>query len=138
MTIFGDHSDHLEESAAAPIIKKIALDILRSLEGQDVPLRQIRDAVFELTQKRFTHGSFSGAMRDLIEENDGRVINTERGFYRYESNVKKREINNAIENLILSLDRIATANILKISNEDIEIIRKIPEIQARLSDLKID
>ncbi|QXJ48309.1 hypothetical protein [Bacillus altitudinis] len=128
---------HKEDSAAAPIIKEIALHLLKEAEGKDVALRDIKNFVIEATGKIFSSGSYSGAMRDLIEESRGRVINSDRGLYRYESNIKKREINDAIENLIRSLDDIATDNILKISDEDLDMIRNIPRIQHMLNELKI-
>lgn len=124
-------------AAAGPIIKKVALDILKGNEGNDVPLRVIRHIVAEVTGKEFSGGSFSGAMRDLVEESRGRVVNSDRGIYRYERNIKKREINDAIDNLIKELDNIATDNILKISDEDLEVIRRIPSIQDSLYLLKI-
>lgn len=132
-----ENIESAEDVSAAPIIKQIALDVLRSSEGQDVPLRFIRHAVHDITNREFSPGSFSGAMRDLVGESNGRVINPERGIYRYEKSIKKIQINEAIDGLIHSLNEIAIDNILKISDEDLKMIRKIPGIQEGLEKLKI-
>jgi len=126
-----------DDASAAPIIKRIALQILTLEEGKEVPLRYIRNVVQEVTNRNFSPGSFSGAMRDLIDESDGKVTNPERGFYRYERSIKKTQINELIEGLINDLDNVAIDNILKISDEDLEIIRRIPDIKRELENLKI-
>lgn len=137
MTII-NRSSNRDDSAAAPIIKEIALYILSRQEGTPVALREIREEVFERTDMEFTPGSFSGAMRDLIEESGGRVTNVERGYYLYDSNVKRKSINAAIDQLIRNLDEIATDNILKLSNQDLDTIREIPRLQETLRRLKLD
>lgn len=122
--------------AASPIIKEIALSILKNNKDEKVPLRFIKSSVEEVTGEEYTPGSFSGAMRDLVEESDGRIVNIERGYYIYMGNAKSYEINTAIDKLINDLNNIAVVNLLKAEDEDIEAIRKIPYIQERLKELK--
>lgn len=123
--------------AASPVIKRIAFEILRANKGQKISLRIIRHLVEEETGEKFSSGSFSGAMRDLIEESRGRIVNVERGFYSYVSHAKSYEINAAIDALIDDLNEVAYVNLLEAEDEDIAAIRRIPDIQRKLQQLKI-
>lgn len=124
-------------AAASPVIKKIAWDVLRANKDQRVSLRHIREMVEIKTGERFSSGSFSGAMRDLIEESGGKIVNVERGYYSFVGHAKTYEINSAIDKLILELEEAAYVNLLKAEDEDIEAIRAIPYIQQRLEELKL-
>lgn len=124
--------------AASPVIKDIALDILKDNKDRRVPLQFIKNQVEKHTGVMFSAGSFSGAMRDLVEESKGRVVNIERGYYIYMGNAKTYEINAAIEKLITDLNEIAVVNVLTTGDADIEAIKKIPSIQRQLKQLKID
>lgn len=123
--------------AASPKIKEVALAVLKSYKDRKVPLRFIKDEVEKATEEVYSNGSFSGAMRDLVEESDGRIVNIERGYYIYMGNAKTYEINTAIDKLINDLNDIAVVNLLKAEDEDIEAIRKIPYIQSQLKQLKL-
>lgn len=124
--------------AASPIIKRIAYNLLRANKGQKISLRIIRHFVEEESGESFSSGSFSGAMRDLIEESKGRIVNVERGFYSYVVHAKSYEINAAIDRLIEDLTEVAYVNLLEAEDEDIDAIKKIPDIQRKLSQLKIN
>lgn len=130
--------DQGKNEAASPIIKDIASNFLKTSPEEKIPLRMIKDVVEQVTGERFSSGAFSGAMRDLIEESHGKIINIERGYYIYMANAKTYEINKAIDDLISDLNEIAVVNVLTADDEDIKAIRKIPDIQARLKELKID
>lgn len=123
--------------AASPIIKRIAYDVLRANKGQKISLRLIRHYVEQESGETFSSGSFSGAMRDLIEESKGRIVNVERGFYSYVVHAKSYEINAAIDRLIQDLTEVAYVNLLEAEDEDINAIKKIPDIQRKLYQLKI-
>lgn len=127
-----------KNEAASPIIKKIAMDFLQSNPEQKMPLRVIKDVVEQLAGESYSPGAFSGAMRDLIEESKGKIVNIERGYYIYMANAKTYEINKAIDDLINHLNEIAVVNVLTADDEDIQAIRKIPNIQSKLNELKIN
>lgn len=129
------HSTDDLERAAAPIIKKIVFNYLKERADQPIPLKTLRAVVIKTTGKEYSNGSFSGAMRDLIEDSDGRILNVERGYYVYLKNFKRLQILSAIEEFSEELDDIATDNILELTNEDIKVIRKIPEIKQILQTL---
>ena len=122
---------------ASPIIKKIALDYLKRKTDESVSLRDIKNHVAMRTGHNFSQGSYSGAIRDLVDEMGGRIVNTDRGYYMYVGNVKANEINSAIDGLIKELNQLAYVNILKTSREDIEIIKEIPRMQDKLRDMKL-
>ncbi|WP_214704566.1 MULTISPECIES: hypothetical protein [unclassified Exiguobacterium] len=122
---------------ASPIIKKLTERYLQTRPDEPVSLREIKEYVFRKTGEHFSPGSFSGAIRDLVEESNGKIANIDRGFYMYVGDVKVREINEAIDKLIERLDEIAFVNILKASNQDIKAIREIPNIQQGLKSLKL-
>ncbi|AWD92981.1 hypothetical protein HSE3_gp029 [Bacillus phage vB_BceM-HSE3] len=52
-------------------------------------------------------------------------------------NRKRAQVNGAIDNLITELDTVAIDNVLKLSPEDLEIIRLIPKLQDNLEKLKL-
>lgn len=132
-----DNERRIVNEPASPIIKKLTEHFLRSRPDTAISLRDIKEYVYEKTGETFTPGSFSGAMRDLVEESNGRIANIDRGYYAYLGNVKVHEINTAIDNLIEELDQIAVVNFLKTSDQDLDTIRKIPDIQRHLHSLKI-
>jgi|GEM_PF-6199368 len=129
------YSDEDLDRAAAPIIKKIVSDYLKEFADQPIALKTLRSIVKDTTEREYSNGSFSGAMRDLIEESDGRILNVERGYYVYLKNFKRLQILRAIEKFSMELDNIATDNILELTNEDIDIIRRIPRIKEELQNL---
>lgn len=124
------------EYAAAPIIKEVVYNFLQRHADKPVALKDLRNVVYENTGKNFSSGSFSGAMRDLIEEKNGRIINIERGYYIYLKNFKHVQLSMAIDEFMRSLDLIATDNILELTDEDIKTIRKIPEVKNQLERIK--
>lgn len=121
---------------ASPIIKKLALDYLKGKSDESVSLREIKRYVSFQTGREYSAGSYSGAIRDLVEEMGGKIVNTDRGYYMYVGSVKANEINSAIDGLIKDLNKVAYVNLLKTSKEDIEVIKGIPDIQNKLEELK--
>lgn len=124
-----------EEMVAAPIIKDTVYYVLKSNPNNPIPLKVLKEYVKESSGEEFSNGSFSGAMRDLIEETNGRILNISRGVYVYVEDLKKYQINYAIEKLIEDLDNIATDNILELTERDIASIREIPSLKQQLSQL---
>ena len=124
-----------EYFVAAPIIKEIVYDILKANPNESMPLRFLKDVVQEKSGREFSNGSFSGAMRDLVEEFNGRIINASRGFYVYIEDLKKYQINHAINKLMDELNAIATDNILELTEKDINSIREIPRLKEGLRRL---
>lgn len=122
---------------ASPIIKKYALEYMRRRADQAISLKEIKLYVFEKTGENFSGGSYSGAIRDLVDEMNGRIVNIDRGVYVYLGNIKAYEINRAIDDLIEKLNEIAYVNILTTSDQDLNVIRKIPNIQERVQRLKV-
>lgn len=128
---------HNEQTVAAPIIKQVVYNILKENKGKEVPLRYLKTCVNEMTDQEFSNGSFSGAMRDLVEETNGRVMNVERGIYKYVVNVKRTQINNAIDRLINELANLTIDNVLELSQDDIQTIHYIPNLIEHLQQLKV-
>jgi len=122
---------------ASPIIKDIASKILKENKDEKVPLRLIKDIVEQITGEEYSSGAYSGAMRDLVEDSEGKIVNIERGHYIYLADAKSYEINRAIDSLIKDLNKIGIVNVLTADDEDIEAIRKIPKIQSKLEELRI-
>lgn len=124
-----------EEMVAAPIIKDLVYYALKINPNNPIPLKILKEYVKESSGEEFSNGSFSGAMRDLVEETNGRILNISRGVYVYVEDLKKYQINYAIEKLIEELDEIATDNILELTEKDITSIRKIPSLKEQLNQL---
>lgn len=122
---------------ASPNIKKYALEYMRKRPDHPISLKEIKMYVFEKTGENFSGGSYSGAIRDLVDEMDGRIVNVDRGVYIYLGNIKAYEINRAIDDLVEKLNEIAYVNILTTSDQDLDVIRKIPHIQERVQRLKV-
>ncbi|MEE1130314.1 MAG: hypothetical protein UHX00_01660 [Caryophanon sp.] len=120
------------EGAASPIIKKIVYAYLKNHSGQPISLKELKGLVENETKKEFSNGSFSGAMRDLIEESDGRIVNVERGYYVYLKDYKVYQILSAIDEFLEELDAIAIDNILELTDQDIQTIKLIPTIKNEI------
>lgn len=121
---------------ASPIIKELALRVLKDNIDVPISLKDLREYISDQTQTRFSSGSYSGAMRDLVEENNGRVVNNDRGKYMYVSNAKQYAINAVLDETIVKLESLAIDNILLLSERDFETIRDIPELVERIERLK--
>ena len=76
-------------------------------------------------------------MRDLMEESEGRVLNTDRGIYKYTSVIKKAEINKVLSDCVKSLRSVAYVNYLDVTDEDLEYIKMIPNIIEKIEDIKM-
>lgn len=118
-----------EKFTAAPIIKDIVMNVLRTNPGKAYSLKELREIVYHETGREFSGGSYSGAMRDLLEESGGRIQNVERGIYVYPTNFKIMQLFIALRNFEDELEEIATDNILRLTEEDIQVIRKIPHLK---------
>lgn len=124
--------------SAAPVIKEWALAILKRYKDTSVPLKLIKELIIEETGFKFSPGSYSGAMRDLVDESRGRIINTDRGYYMYVSNTKGYAINAILDETIKKLDNLAYDNILSLTEEDKKTIEEIPGIIEKIKTLKKD
>ena len=125
--------DSKEELVAAPVIKDLVYYVLKNNPGELISLKTLKKYVRDISGEEFSNGSFSGAMRDLIEENNGRILNVTRGFYVYLEDLKKQQINFAIKQLIIELDNIATDNILDLTEKDMRSIMEIPDLKRHLN-----
>ncbi|MEX6332646.1 hypothetical protein [Staphylococcus haemolyticus] len=125
------------ELSGTRTIKNLASRFLEDNVDIDVPLRVIREYIYGQTGSDFSHGMYSSAMRDLIEESNGRILNTDRGMYRYVSDVKKREINDILDRCIKELKDAGYVNYLMVDNKDLEYINKIPKIVDEIEKLKL-
>lgn len=121
---------------AAPIIKRHVKELLGSNPNKDFKLQEIKEYVQDKEGNTFSSGSFSGAMLSLVKE-DGNIINSSRGVYRYNVIDKRNEINNVLEEAINSLESIAMVNILELKDEEIAILRSIPDIKEQIKRLMI-
>lgn len=127
----------LSEVSGTRIIKNLAFEFLRDNIDKDVPLRVIREFIYGQTRSDFSHGMYSSAMRDLVDESNGRILNTDRGMYRYVSNVKKREINDILDRCIKELEDAGYVNYLMVDEKDLEYINYIPKIADKIERLKL-
>lgn len=127
----------LTDNSKTKNIKILALDYLKSKVDQEVSLREIRNYVLKTTRTQFSSGVFSSAMRDLMEESEGRVLNTDRGIYKYTSVIKKAEINKVLSDCVKSLRSVAYVNYLDVTDEDLEYIKMIPNIIEKIEDIKM-
>lgn len=127
----------INDSSGTKIIKDMAYDFLEARTDRNVPLRMIRAYIQKQTGEPYSHGMYSSAMRDLIEESNGRIVNTERGFYKFISSIKKREINEILDSCIDSLNSAGIINYLKVDQQDIEYIKKIPQLIEEIEKLKL-
>lgn len=118
-----------EKFTAAPIIKDIVMSVLRDHPGQAYSLKELREIVYHETGREFSSGSYSGAMRDLLEESGGRIQNVERGIYVYPTDFKIMQLFMALRTFEEELEEIATDNILRLTEEDIQVIRTIPYLK---------
>lgn len=128
---------NLSGEAAAPFIKDWAMKILKEHKDQPVPLKFIKEEIMIKSGIEFSPGSYSGAMRDLIEENRGRIVNQSRGQYMYVSDAKRHAINSVLEDTISKLNDLAYDNILTLTHEDLDAIGKIPRLIDHIKALKI-
>lgn len=120
------------------LIKKVAYHLIKEAEGEAVTLRRIKRVLAEDHAMQPTSGALSGAMRDLVKDKNGHVLNEKRGEYRYVGDVRSHQINRVLSKAIEELDQLAYVNILTASEMDLDVIRSIPEIQAQLEQLKLD
>ena len=120
------------------LIKKVAFQLISEAEGEPVTLRRIKRSLEQDHNMQPTSGALSGAMRDLVKERNGHVINEKRGEYRYVGDVRSHQINRVLSKAIEELDKLAYVNILTASEMDLDVIRSIPEIQAQIEQLKLD
>ena len=128
--------DLLEErESPSKIIREIAFLILEQNESIPVSLKSIRNLIYEITGRNFSPGTYSGAMRDLTDESNGRIVNVDRGYYLYETNIKRGQIIRTINKCKKELDNLAVDNILRLSNEDIQSIQLIPHIIQELDNI---
>lgn len=125
------------EVSGTKIIKNLAFDFLKDNVDKDVPLRVIREFVYGQTGNDFSHGMYSSAMRDLVDESNGRILNTDRGMYKYVSSVKKREINDILDRCIKELEDAGYVNYLMVDEKDLDYINYIPKIVDRIENLKL-
>lgn len=117
------------------IIRDLAYLILNQNESVPVSLKSIRSLIYEITGRHFSPGIYSGAMRDLTDESNGRIVNVDRGYYLYETNIKKGQIIRTINQCKKDLDNLAVDNILKLSKKDIQSIQMIPRIIQELDNI---
>ncbi|MER2175502.1 MAG: hypothetical protein ABS911_12555 [Carnobacterium sp.] len=117
------------------IIRDLAWIILSQNESVPVSLKSIRNLISETTGRIFSPGIYSGAMRDLTDESNGRIVNVDRGYYLYETNIKRGQIIRTINQCKKDLDNLAVDNILRLSNEDIQSIQMIPHIIQELDNI---
>ncbi|MCG9807240.1 MAG: hypothetical protein E6Z97_10565 [Staphylococcus epidermidis] len=125
------------EMSGTRIIKHLARKYLENNIDREVSLREIRNFILKTTHKEYSHGMYSSAMRDLIEETDGKVLNPKRGIYQYASNTKKVQINNVLDECIRQLEELAYVNYLKINKDDIDNIKCIPKIIEDIKSIKL-
>ena len=134
-----DSKNSLENSrneVASPVIKYYVTHYLKNNMDIQIPLKELREYVYRETGNDFSAGSYSGAMRDLIEENNGRIINHDRGMYMYVSNAKQYAINGVLEETISKLNSLAIDNVLLLSSQDFDTIRDIPYLSEQIEKLK--
>ncbi|KXZ17542.1 hypothetical protein AXI59_17310 [Bacillus nakamurai] len=124
------------KKVAAPIIKQHVKALLKSNPNKDFKLQEIKEYVQDKEGETFSSGSFSGAMLSLVKE-DGDIVNSSRGVYRYNAVDKRTEINNVLEEAINSLESIAMVNILELNDEEISILRSIPNMKEQIKRLMI-
>ena len=117
---------------AAPIIRRHTLQLLEERAPENVSLRDIRAYVEEAAGEKFTLAMFSGALRDLVIEQEGRVTNPERGFYRYNANAKREQISQILNKARRELDKVAFGNYLMLSAEEKETLKLIPVFDLML------
>jgi len=129
---------NFNNEAAAPLIKEWAMKLLKENKDNPVPLKYIRDIIISEVGAEFSSGSYSGAMRDLVAENNGRIINHSRGNYMYVSDAKRHAINRILERTIDQLNEIAFDNVLVLTDEDWDAIKEIPHLISRIKELKLN
>lgn len=123
-------------SSNTQIIKKFAKSILKDRKGEPVYLREIRRIIMAELGGEFSAGVYSSAMRDLIEEEKGRVVNVDRGVYMYVKSPKKHEINEILDKCVISLKDAAYVNLLEVEEDDIRYIKHINEMIESVENLK--
>ncbi|MDN5664351.1 MAG: hypothetical protein L0G74_11300 [Staphylococcus equorum] len=118
------------------IIKNMARKILMDKKGESIYLRDIRRLITRELHREFTAGVYSSAMRDLIDEENGKIINVDRGLYMYVSCVKKHEINQVLDDCIISLKGTAYVDLLSVEEEDVKYIHEIKRMVEVIENLK--
>lgn len=126
-----------DNDTGTQVIKREALRILKEKKGEEVYLKDIRKEIELNRDRRFSAGMYSGAMRDLTQKSNSRVVNVKRGVYMYVDNAKKARINKVLDNCISELEDIGYINILEANAEDMTYIEKIPEIINKIKSCKI-
>lgn len=125
-----------KHESSTQIIKHMAKEILRSKKGEEVYLKDIRRLIQRELGREFSAGMYSSAMRDLMEEEDGRIINVDRGVYMFVKSKKKHEINGVLDDCIESLKGTAIVDLLTVEEEDIKYIKHIKDMIERIEELK--
>jgi len=122
--------------SSTQIIKNMARNILKKNKGKEIYLKDIRRIIAREFNQPFSPGVYSSAMRDLIDEEDGRIINVDRGIYMYVDSVKKHEINKVLEECIQSLKASAYVDYLNTDEQEFQYIKQIPKIVESIENMK--
>lgn len=130
-------SEKNNNESGTRIIKREALRILKENKGKEVYLKEIRKEINFITGREFSSGMYSGAMRDLTQKSNSKVVNVKRGVYTYVDNAKKARINKVLDECINDLEDIGYINILEANPEDMRYIEEIPEIIKTIKKCKI-
>lgn len=123
--------------SSTQVIKNMAKQILKTNKGGEVYLKDIRRLISRELNQEFSPGMYSSAMRDLMEEEKGKIVNVDRGIYMYVESVKKTEINGALDNCIDSLKSAAYIDYLNVKEEELEYIKQIPILIEKIEKMKL-
>lgn len=128
--------ENRDESKTHYLKRKIK-EYLQARSDEPVRLIDIRESFINEYHENFSHGMFSSAMRDLMDEEDGKIVNIDRGIYMYVKSLKKLQINRTLDETISKLKELAYVNYLELDEIEIAYIKEIPNLVQQIENLKI-
>jgi len=127
----------MKDESKTHFVKRQIYKYLSMNSDSPVRLADIREYIINNYKVEFSPGVFSSAIRDLIDE-EGRIINIDRGVYMFVKSTKKLEINTILDDAIDGLREAAFVNYLEVDDLDVRYIKEIPNLIEKLQEMKIE
>jgi hypothetical protein len=117
-------------------VSEIIRDIIS--DGKEHERKEIVDRIIKETdeKEKLTSGIIAGAIKVFIER--GELLSVRRGVYQADVSTNKTGTKLKVHRLMTKfqrdLEKICTVNVLQLSEEDIEFIKEIQEINSGLKN----
>lgn len=115
-------------------------------DGKEHSVQEIKDFVqyHSENSKDFTTGIYSGALRSLVQNSNGKYAIVKRGMYQLidtretvqEKSFLENRIINIVEDFCIQLEGACTLNIMNIEKRDLEVAKRTAGIIGLLREME--